>query len=228
MKKSTPSYMIYGELGIMPISIDAKRRIVSYWASLIENPQNDQNVKLSSKMYLLNYSLYMKNQLKSQWLDNLKSVLCTSGYSGIWYCQSFLNSKWLVKSFSQKVTDLFVQSWHADVNKTANASFYKTVKSNFHQMQFLPRLPIHLCRILLLFKTRNHRLPVEIGRWHSVSAHERVCPYCVDIGDEYHYLLICPTFTNERKMYIKRYYYTRPNTLKLSELFNSAIRKLES
>ena len=45
LKKSTPSYMIYGELGIFPIVLDMKYRILSYWIKLIENASSD-NVKL--------------------------------------------------------------------------------------------------------------------------------------------------------------------------------------
>jgi hypothetical protein len=32
LKSSTPSYMVYGELGRYPIDIDIKVRTISYWA----------------------------------------------------------------------------------------------------------------------------------------------------------------------------------------------------
>ena len=32
LKSSTPSYMIYGELGRYPLEIDIKSRIISFWA----------------------------------------------------------------------------------------------------------------------------------------------------------------------------------------------------
>ena len=35
LKTSTPSYMVYGELGRYPIYIDIKIRTVCYWARLI-------------------------------------------------------------------------------------------------------------------------------------------------------------------------------------------------
>ena len=31
LKKSTPSYMLYGELGVMPLEIDIHTRIISFW-----------------------------------------------------------------------------------------------------------------------------------------------------------------------------------------------------
>ena len=40
------------------------------------------------------------------------------------------------------------------------------------------------------------------------------------IGDEFHYLLECPFFLNERKKYIDPYYFSRPNILKYSHFLN--------
>ena len=73
------------------------------------------------------------------------------------------------------------------------------------------------------FRTGNHKLPVETGRWDGTDVSDRKCPLCSinDIGDEYHYLFKCPHFTSERSKYIKPYYYRRPNMLKFGELFRS-------
>jgi hypothetical protein len=35
LKTSTPSYIIDGELGLFPIEIDVKLRMISYWARLL-------------------------------------------------------------------------------------------------------------------------------------------------------------------------------------------------
>ena len=40
-------------------------------------------------------------------------------------------------------------------------------------------------------------------------------------GDEFHYVLVCPVLSDLRSSLIKRYYYLRPNTIKMAELFNS-------
>ena len=53
-KKSTPSFMIYGELGVTPLEIDIKTRILSFWANFIEGTEND---KLSSTVYGIIYEM---------------------------------------------------------------------------------------------------------------------------------------------------------------------------
>ena len=43
------------------------------------------------------------------------------------------------------------------------------------------------------FRTSNHRLPIEVGRWENVERHNRLCQLCQsgEIGDELHYVLQC-------------------------------------
>ena len=63
LKKSTPSYLIYGELGITPLYIDIQSRMISFWTKLVLNAEN---VKLSSTVYAAMYCLQEGNQIKSQ------------------------------------------------------------------------------------------------------------------------------------------------------------------
>ena len=63
----------------------------------------------------------------------------------------------------------------------------------------------------------------EVLRWQNVEISDRKCHLCdkQDVGDEMHYLLICPYFSEERKKFVKRYYFARPNTLKFKQLLNT-------
>ena len=49
------------------------------------------------------------------------------------------------------------------------------------------------------------------------------CKLCQmkEIGDEFHYILICPFFVNTRNMFIKSYYRTQPTKYKLTQLCNT-------
>ena len=81
---------------------------------------------------------------------------------------------------------------------------------------------------ILKFRTSNHKFPIEVLRYSGVPENERKCPYClnlnnlsVKLGDEYHFLLECPKFENERKKYIPKKYYARPNMYKYQTLITS-------
>ena len=98
LKKATPNYMIYGEIGILPLIVDIKTRTVSYWARIINNKDNSPIMKLNCKLYLLLNEMASTRQVKSAWIENIKHILCSNGYSGIWYSQSFSNTTWLKNS----------------------------------------------------------------------------------------------------------------------------------
>ena len=194
LKKSTPTNMLYGELGVTPLYIDIQTRIVSFW---------------------------------SPWVKYVKHLLCSLGFPVIWYSQSFTNSKWLVKAVNQKLKDIFIQNWTSKIEIESESNIYRIFKSKFDKSDYINILPNHFCRILLSFRTRNHRLAVELGRWRGIPYRERVCQYCNnDIGDEFRTILVCNIFKTERMKYIKPYYYRHPNTIKFSELMNTKNKKL--
>ena len=110
---------------------------------------------------------------------------------------------------------------------TSSSNFYKLFKIKFERSAYISRLPTSLCKNLIRFCTRNHRLPVEQGRWHGIPVSDRKCYLCnKDMGDEFHYLFTCECFSNERQKYIKPYFYRRPNTLKLQQLLNTSSSKV--
>mgnify|MGYP007091342504 CR=1 FL=1 len=53
------------------------------------------------------------------------------------------------------------------------------------------------------FRTGNHFLPVETGRWEGIDITDRTCALCENVNEiaseEYHYILICPFLMNKGK-----------------------------
>ena len=72
------------------------------------------------------------------------------------------------------------------------------------------------------FRTGNHKLPIEIGRWDDTEYAERKYPLCeTSVGDELHYVLECAFFKRERQLLIPQQCRSRPNTLKFRNLVNT-------
>ena len=93
-----------------------------------------------------------------------------------------------------------------------NINYLDVVKTQHHRVA-LTRL-----------RTSNHRLAVESGRWHKphvLPLIERTCSSCDDLGNEYHFLLVFPMYTESRRKYLPKYYHQRPNMLKFVELMSS-------
>ena len=94
LKNSTPSKMVYGELGVMPLYIDVQTRIISFWKKIVGNAES----KLYSTVYKLLYERHEPQQIVSPWIKFVKNLLCSLGFPVIWYSQSFINVNWIVKA----------------------------------------------------------------------------------------------------------------------------------
>ena len=66
--------MIYGEVGLTPLSVDIQTRLISFWSKL--KVKHDYN-KLSSEIYNIVYELHSAKVIKSNWFDNIKELLCS-------------------------------------------------------------------------------------------------------------------------------------------------------
>ena len=69
LKKSTPNYMIYGELGILPMSVFIKSRTVNFWIRTLDGKEN----KLSCILYKSLYHKYENNNVNSPWIKGTRT-----------------------------------------------------------------------------------------------------------------------------------------------------------
>jgi hypothetical protein len=125
-----------------------------------------------------------------------------------------------------KLKDLFINAWYSQIENSSKGSTYRIFKQTFQFERYLTSTPYGYLTYMLKFRTRNHRLPIETGNWSKTPLNLRVCNLCNNdnnnnyIGDEFHYLFQCKSFEDERKLYLKPYYYRRPNTYKMEKLLN--------
>jgi hypothetical protein len=123
------------------------------------------------------------------------------GLSYVWYHQNNLNEKWIKNAVIQCLKDQFIQTWSSDVFNSPKNKIYRIFKIDFGYEIYLEKLPEKLRTIFLKFRTTNHRLPVETGRWIDVPYNERFCTLCnkSKIADEFHYILEYSALSHIRK-----------------------------
>ena len=218
LKSSTPNYMVYGETGRFPLSVIIYSRIVSYWCKLLNS--TDKKISCILYQYLIANSQY--EIVKNPWIDCVHRIFDSCGLSHIWNEQFYyhLNQDWVTAVVKQRLQDQFIQKWYSDINSSSKGILYKTFKTNFEYENYLSILPLKFRKILVKFRTTNHRLPVELGRWTGIPLNERLCTLCdaKHVADEFHFILECNALSKIRKKYINEYYFTRPNILKFSQL----------
>lgn len=194
-RKSTPLYMIFGEFGRYPIEINIKSRMIGFWVRILTNKQS----KLS---YILYRKCIETPNFVSKWVTKIKQILYECGKSEIWLTQAPPIN--LAKVVSEILQNQFCQKWNSDLNNSSKGRNYGIFKESIQLEQYFLKLSPRLYTILAKFRTANHRFPCEVLRWQNIELSERRCHLCDenDVGDEMHYLLICPFFYEQRCMFI--------------------------
>lgn len=222
VRKSTPIYMIYAELGIKPVEIQIKSRMINFWV----NTLNSDNSKFS-KIMLNIMRLETDQGVTFKWLNFIKEILVSVGKPFLLNQDFIINPKAMKQKITRRLHDITLQEWNSKLRESTKGRNYAIFKDNTELEAYLKMLSKNEYIPLAKFRTSNHKLPVETGRWDNTPYHDRKCVLCHknDIGDEFHYLLICPTFINERKKLLEPVYYQRPNILKYQSLLNSRNKK---
>ena len=154
------------------------------------------------------------------------------GMGDVWITQSFISVNYLSQQIKQRQHDQYLQTWKNNISQSSRGNTYELYKEQLYSESYINKLPEYVWTKLLKFRTSNHYLPVETGRWNNILIEDRICTLCnaMDIGDKFHYLFICHFFHNSRVQLIHPYYYTRPCTYKFRELMEnkriSTLKKL--
>ena len=133
-----------------------------------------------------------------------------------------VNMFWAV--FIQRLTDNFIQGWNEDIEKSSRANTYRFL-ADFSFKCYLDFVTVRKFRYAFTrLRVASHRLEIEAWRWHKpnkIPVEDRKFFKCNRLEDEYHFILECPLYEEIRKIYIKRYFWKRPNVPKFIESLNS-------
>ena len=143
LKRTTPSFMIYGELGITPIIVDIKARVASFWSKIIE-PSNGPT-KLSHLLYNIIYNLHKNSNFKSSFAENVKNIIESCGFSGFWITQSVPNPKWFSLAIAQKLKDQYMQEWATHLKTASSGTNYRLFKDTLFKSQYMSILSKVYC-----------------------------------------------------------------------------------
>ena len=128
--------------------------------------------------------------------------------------------------------DQFIQNWNSTVFDSSKALNYRIFKTKFEFEEYFNILNSTDAKKFCRFRTTNHHLPVETGRWNNIEIKDRICNLCNSnkIGDEFHYILECTALSDKRKELLPKYYLKAQNTVKFNQIMSckkiNLLRKL--
>ncbi len=220
VKQSTPDCFIYGELGQYPLFIKQRLQILKYWLNIIKAKPS----KFTGKMYLIMLSDIERNNQVKNWASQVRDLLYGLGFGGFWLDQRVDNELWFIRSIEQRMKDQYTQHWLTFLDTSNKAIYYRGLKLTTSYEPYLDK-PRLVRAIIARFRCSSHDLLVETGRWTrpKMPYEDRKCAFCNMnvIEDEYHFVLVCPAYTNLRSMYIERRYWSNPNVQKFISLFTN-------
>jgi hypothetical protein len=65
--------------------------------------------------------------------------------------------------------DQFLQDWNSSVHNSPKAFNYRILKTDFKFEEYFNILYEQNSLLLCKFRTTNHKLPIERGRWSNIS-----------------------------------------------------------
>ncbi len=208
--------MIYGELGLLPLNREIKKRMITYWEKLITGHDS----KLSSILYTLLLNDSFHRNISCKWLQYVENLLNKIGFNIVWVSQGTI-SKYQISEIHQRIDDIELQEIKALCNKSNKGKNYLVLKEGWERESYIHLLDERDVINMLKFRTSNHKLPVETGRYQRIEYKDRICKEChTDIGDEFHYLFKCPRFSSERKQYLLKKQIMHSNMIVFKKIFS--------
>ena len=128
----------------------------------------------------------------------------------------------------QRLFDQCNQSIISSINESHKLNFYRRYKKECRTEQYLDSIYESKYRISLSrFRLSSHNLSIETGRYNGVPKEERLCNFCNmrKMEDEFHFLLVCPLYTELRRKYFKNYFCNWPTLNKFDQLMLSSSKK---
>ena len=141
----------------------------------------------------------------------------------VWDLPKNVDPNWLNKALKLRISDIFKQNWHSNVNNMSSCLNYRLFKNEHNFEKYLEILdPINRISFAR-FRCGNSKIPIVIGRINKKPVDECLCVLCDsgDVGDEYHYIMKCKFFERERKNLLPSYYFRNPNIIMFELLFTT-------
>ena len=118
---------------------------------------------------------------------------------------------------------MYIQEWNEKVNVSSKGKQCTLYKDNLNFEKYLIRVSKFYYDKIIIYRTGNHRLPTETGRWDDTPLNDENVMFAIKTILVMS-IIICfhvTFFKNERKLYLKPYFYVNSNICKYRELFTS-------
>ena len=176
-----------------------------------------------------------KEQLNSdyKWINHIQLNLDNLGMSDVWnYHGNGFTNLHIKEAVKLRIKDIYKQKWNEVKSEHPYCEMYAIFKTDWKLEHYLIDLNYQQRVSLCKFRCRSNYLPIANSRFSTnldddIVGEECICPLCSNhvIGDEFHYLFVCPFFEDDRRKVLTTLP-QRPDLFNIISLFNSSDGKL--
>ena len=138
-----------------------------------------------------------------------------------WITQRVADKQLFLASFKRRLQDIYIQEWWHSVENTSSDRLFRYIKNGFTRESYLNRLNRPLRVALTKIRLSSHAFSIERGRWEKINRDNRLCDLCGVVEKEYHCLIVCPRFVNEREGLLNVALRDRPGMNEFINMFKS-------
>ena len=186
VNKYASNSAVMGELGRYPLTYTIWITVIKYWVRLSNGTENR----------LLNAAYKMASSGNHRWVQAVFNMMSVNGLKDNWFnppnpTGGFHN---VVK---QRLRDLFLQNWRAQIRSSARFTRLNDMKSTFERSPYIDLIKNHETRLIFI------RLRIDMNVFSDYMRKKYIgtatCPLCNRGPDSFqHILLQCPYFKEKR------------------------------
>lgn len=222
IRQACPSVALYGEFNRVPMSLFVKLRVLRYWLKLRSKyPRNCLPVLLYEN--LKHAHIYFQ---RNSWLSFIQNILDSIGMQDLFYSCNDIEIDIIIGVARKRLVNDYSDTWMQSLNVYSSLDLYVEYKAGFgfDDCFSIIKNKRHLI-CFIRFRLRSHNLEIERGRYTQpvTPRWRRFCIRCQNdvVDDELHFLLVCPSFVDNRSVFIPRKFYALPSRTKVINLMKS-------
>ena len=185
----------YYETGRYPISISLKIRSISYWFRLLRLP----SLRFNKQAFIALDR--MQEEGKRNWVSEVKDLLCSLGFSVVWFSRTVGNEKLFLKCLKQRLIDCEIQNLEMKLSESRHFAFYSSYKTFFSSHEYLRDNSMDLFLKKQLVQFRFGASIINAHRFKfSNNLNDLKCKKCSLglIENEMHVVFECPYYEHVR------------------------------
>ena len=209
VQKQTTNVGVLLELGLVPLFLYSTKFAVKNW----------ERIKYGRAGGLLISAFRESCVSKLPWTDGIDSLLDNIGMTSFRLADHSDKPVFVFGRVFQRMSDIFHQNSFEKISCISHKlRTYALFKRDVGFESYLVNVKnVAERQLITRFRLSNHRLMIEVGRHRGLGKEERVCPFCPNyVEDEFHFLLECEIYENQRENFLYPIIETIPGFLGLT------------